>query len=149
MDQLKFVYVTYIDAPLEKVWAALTQPEFTRQYYGGRSIQSEWTTGASIKFLRPDGGIDLVGEVLEIAPPRLLSCTYHDAPGRHDLPPEAPSRLTFEVTAAHNVTKLTVTHDQFQPGSTLIHHVTQGWQMIFSSLKTLLETGKALPFVWD
>ena len=35
------------------------------------------------------------------------------------------------------------------PGSQLIHRVTQGWQMIFSSLKTLLETGRALPFEWN
>ena len=147
MEKPKFVYVTHINSPPEKVWAALTDPEFTRQYYGGRRIQSDWTVGASIKFLRPDGGIDLVGEVLRVEPPRLLACTYHDT--RHtELPPEKTSRLTFEISSGMGVTTLTITHDEFQPGSQLVNQVSVGWQMIACSIKSLLETGKPLPFAW-
>jgi uncharacterized protein YndB with AHSA1/START domain len=147
MEKPKFVYVTHIDTTPEKLWQALTDPEFTRQYYGGRRIQSDWTVGASIKFLRPDGGIDLVGEVLRVEPTRVLSCSYHDS--RHDeLPPEKASRLTFEISVTLGVTTLTITHDDFQPGSKLVNQVGIGWRAIACSIKSLLETGKPLPFKW-
>jgi hypothetical protein len=41
--------------------------------------------------------------------------------------------------------KLTVVHDDFEPGSTVATMVTNGWPPLLSSLKTLLETGEPLP----
>ena len=35
----KTVYVTYIAATPEKVWQALTEPAFTRQYFAGFAIE--------------------------------------------------------------------------------------------------------------
>ena len=40
------VYVTYIVSTPEKVWAALTSSDFTRQYFFGRSVESDWKTGS-------------------------------------------------------------------------------------------------------
>ena len=37
----KFVYVTYIRTSAEKLWEALTKPEFTRQYWFGVSLESD------------------------------------------------------------------------------------------------------------
>ena len=41
----RFVYVTYIRTTPEKLWEALTQPEFTRQYWAGRTVSSTWRKG--------------------------------------------------------------------------------------------------------
>jgi hypothetical protein len=41
--------------------------------------------------------------------------------------------------------KLTVLHDGFEPGSTVMAMCSQGWPALLSSLKTLLETGAPLP----
>ena len=41
--------------------------------------------------------------------------------------------------------KLTVVHDGFEPGSTVLEMVSWGWPDVISSLKTLLETGEPLP----
>ena len=41
--------------------------------------------------------------------------------------------------------KLTVTHDDFDPGSKVLAAVRNGWPMILASLKSLLETGSPLP----
>ena len=43
--------------------------------------------------------------------------------------------------------KLTVTHDDFDPGSVVLVGVTEGWPQILASLKTLLETGEPLALV--
>ncbi|MDR3401051.1 MAG: SRPBCC family protein [Chthoniobacter sp.] len=147
MEKPKFVYVLHINTTPEKLWDALTKPEFTQQYWGGRRIQSDWTTGASIKHLKPDGGVELKGEVLQAESPRRLSYTFHTVP-REGQPAEGPTRVTFEIAVTFGVTKLTIVHDGFEPESKMFLEVSHGWQAILSSLKTLLETGAPLPFTW-
>ena len=51
----------------------------------------------------------------------------------------------MEIEQAGEVVKLTITHEIDRPGSKLIGAVSVGWPKILSSLKTLLETGTALP----
>jgi hypothetical protein len=46
------------------------------------------------------------------------------------------------------VVKLTVTHDEFPPDSQIFPKISNGWPDILSSLKTLLETGRAIEFKW-
>ena len=41
--------------------------------------------------------------------------------------------------------KLTVVHDGFAPGSAVLEGIASGWPAVLASLKTLLETGSALP----
>ena len=47
MSESKFVYVTYIRTTPEKLWRALTAPEFTRQYWAGTWQDCTWEKGAS------------------------------------------------------------------------------------------------------
>ena len=54
----------------------------------------------------------------------------------------------FEVKPYRDVTCLTMTHDRLEPGSEMEKGITEGWPMVLSSLKSLLETGKALPVLW-
>src|SRR5579872_2761206 len=70
------VYVTYIVAPPEKVWAALTEAEFTRQYFFGRNIESDWKVGSTWRLAKPDGALDVQGKVLESDPPRRLVVSW-------------------------------------------------------------------------
>jgi uncharacterized protein YndB with AHSA1/START domain len=147
MASPEFVYVTHINAPAEKIWEALTQGEFTRQYWGGKLIQSDWTVGSPVNFIAPDGDVDLKGKVLQAVPPRLLSYTF-TARSRDGSERAEGTQVTFEITVEFGVTKLKVTHAGLKAGSPLLIEVSQGWQAILSSLKTLLETGKPLPFTW-
>jgi uncharacterized protein YndB with AHSA1/START domain len=142
MDKPQFVHVSYIATTPEKLWAALTNPEFTRQYWGGRSIQSDWKVGSPVRHVRADGGWDWEGEVLECEPPRVLSYTWKSTTGEKD------TRVTFKIEQTPTVLRLVVTHEGFEPGSKGLQQVTGGWQAILSSLKTLLETGKPLDFSW-
>ena len=52
-----FVYVTYIRATPEKVWQALTEPEFTRQFWSGTWQECEWKVGAAWRIMIPDGRV--------------------------------------------------------------------------------------------
>ena len=72
MAESEFVYVTYIRTTPEKLWRALTEPEFTRKFWVDTVQECEWKAGASWKLMAPDGRVADAGEVLEIDPPRRL-----------------------------------------------------------------------------
>jgi len=58
---------------------------------------------------------------------------------------ERRSRVSFDIEPLGQLVKLTVVHDGFEPGSTVLESVTRGWTIILASLKALLETGEVLP----
>ena len=72
MTDSRFVYVTYICTTPEKLWQALIEPEFTRQFWWGVWQESEWKPGASWRLMIPDGRVGDSGEILEIEPGRRL-----------------------------------------------------------------------------
>ena len=143
MAESQFVYVTYIRSTPEKLWRALTEPEFTRQFWVGTTQESEWKPGAAWRLVRPDGATTDSGEIVEIDRPRRLVLTWQN----HMFPEanaEGFSRLTYELEAKGDEVKLTVTHEMDRKDSKLIGKVSNGWPHILSSLKTLLETGESL-----
>jgi len=143
MDKSSFVYVIYIRTTAEKLWDALTLPEFTTAYWCGIRAESDWQPGASWKLMIPDGRVADSGEVLEIERPRRLVLRWRNE-FRPDLHAEGSSRCTFELEPAAEMVKLVITHEIDKPKSKLIAEVSNGWPIILSSLKSLLETGEAL-----
>ncbi|HTZ72118.1 MAG TPA: SRPBCC family protein [Acetobacteraceae bacterium] len=143
MTSDRFLYVTYIRTTAEKLWEALTQPEFTRQYWRGIRHESEWKAGASWKLVFPDGRIADSGEVLEYDPPHRLILKWRNE-FRPELREEGFSRATLTLEATGETVKLTVLHEIDVERSKLIEAVSGGWPSLLSSLKSLLETGKVL-----
>ncbi|MDR3622722.1 MAG: SRPBCC family protein [Paludisphaera borealis] len=143
MADSRFVYVTYIRTTPEKLWQALLDPEFTRQYWGGTWQESEWKPGASWRIMIPDGRVGDSGEILEIEPHRRLVLTWRNE-FKPELHAEGHSRLTYELEQHGDAVKLTLIHEMETPGSKLIQAVSTGWPAILSSLKSLLETGESL-----
>jgi uncharacterized protein YndB with AHSA1/START domain len=139
----RFVYVTYIRTTPEKIWDALVNPEFAKQYWFGAHMQSEWKKGAAWKIVLDDGRIADTGEIVEIEKPKRLVIKW-----RNEFMPEIKaegwSRCTIELEPAGESVKLTVLHEIDKDGSKLIQAVSGGWPKILSGLKSLLETGKPL-----
>jgi uncharacterized protein YndB with AHSA1/START domain len=138
------MYVIYIATTPDKLWEALTTREFTRRYWFGVWPESQWTVGSTWQLMGPDGRVCDSGEVLEIDRPRRLAVSW-----RHELDEDLRqigfTRATFALEPAGDVVKLTVTHEAPEGGEPFINAVSTGWPHILSSLKSLLETGKALP----
>jgi uncharacterized protein YndB with AHSA1/START domain len=143
MAESRFVYVTYIRTTPEKLWRALLEPEFTRQYWGETWQESEWKPGASWRIMLPDGRVGDSGEILEIEPHRKLVLTWQNE-FKPELHAEGYSRLTYELHQQGDMVKLTLIHEMETPGSKLIDAVSNGWPAILASLKSLLETGEPL-----
>lgn len=135
MTDSNFVYSLYIDAPVERIWTALTDGAFTRQYWSGRQIQSDWTTGAAVEILTEDGTVEVTGTVLEASPHSRLHYTWNS---RALGGPE--TNVLFELKPMAGSVQLLVTHGPLAADS----RVRDGWVAILSSLKSWLETGKPL-----
>jgi uncharacterized protein YndB with AHSA1/START domain len=137
------VYVTYIATTPEKLWAALTSSEFTRQYFFNRTVESDWNAGSPWTLRMPDGRVDVKGEVRESDPPRELVVTWNVDWIVEKLP-EAVVSYEIEPVGG-GVVRLTMTEAHPTPiPAYLLEGGRRGWPMILSGLKSLLETGKPL-----
>lgn len=140
MDRPKFVYTTFIQTTPEKLWEALINPEFTRQYWWGSHLETDWQVGSKLQSIS-ERGVDFEGEVLEYDPTNRLSYTFveTDKDGKLD-----KSKVTYELEQHDALVRLTVTHDGFEPGSHVFKSISGGWPALLSCLKSLLETGRAI-----
>jgi DNA-binding transcriptional ArsR family regulator/uncharacterized protein YndB with AHSA1/START domain len=155
MEPLEFIYTTYIRTTPERLWEALTNPAFTSQWWQ-TTFDTDWAVGSTM--IWDNNGViieDPAQVVLEAEPFSRLSYTWHtfspEMAERFDdevfdkLAQEKRSRATFELEPVGDQVKLTVIHDDFEPGSVAATMVRNGWPIFLSSLKTLLETGEPLP----
>ena len=137
----KFVYVTFIRTTPEKLWDALTKPEFTRVYWYDMVQESDWQEGSSWKLVFADGRIADQGKILVSEKPKRLVIAWQNE-WKPELKAEGASRAIFELEQTGPAVKLTVTHETSVPDSQLIVAVSGGWPLILSGLKSLLETGE-------
>jgi len=138
MSKPSFVYVTYIASTPEKVFKALTDTEATAKFWFGNAVTSDWKVGSPVAFHR-EGKLILSGKVIENDAPRRLSYTFTPHHGPHD--GSDTSRVVMDLEQQKNQVKLTVTHDDFAPGSTVFASISNGWPLVLSNLKSYLETG--------
>lgn len=143
MANSRFVYVTYIRTTPKKLWQALMDPAFTRQYWCETYQESEWKPGAAWRIVKPDGNAADSGEVVEIVPERRLVLKWRNE-FMPEMRAEGYSRMTYELEPMGESVKLTVIHEMDKPDSKLIGAVSNGWPHILASLKSLLETGESL-----
>jgi DNA-binding transcriptional ArsR family regulator/uncharacterized protein YndB with AHSA1/START domain len=158
MTATEFAYTTYIQSTPQRVWQALTDPAFTRRYWGV-ALESDWKAGSPVAWVVHDKVRLEHPEqvVLEADPPRRLSYTFHtftpefaeevglDQETLETIGRERRSRVTWQIEEDGPRVKLTLVHDDFDPGSRVLELVSGGWTPLLASLKTLLETGEPLP----
>jgi uncharacterized protein YndB with AHSA1/START domain len=140
MSKSTFVYVTYIRTTPEKLWTALTDAEFMKQYWFGMHCESQWKAGSPWKLVSSEGVIYDAGEIVEADPPRrlVIRWQHQDKP---ELKAEGYSLCTMEIEPSSTAVKLSITHSMERDGSKLIQAVSGGWPKVLSNLKSLLELG--------
>jgi uncharacterized protein YndB with AHSA1/START domain/DNA-binding transcriptional ArsR family regulator len=141
-DRPTFVYVIYIHSTPDRVWEALTDADLTAEYWGHSNV-SDWQVGSSWEHQRIDGTAvaDVVGTVVESAPPTRLVTTWA-APDA--APTTEPSQVTFDIEPYGDIVRLTVTHENLADEAERAG-AAAGWAAVLSNLKSLIETGHALP----
>ncbi|GAA4107762.1 SRPBCC family protein [Aminobacter aganoensis] len=142
-EKTSFVYVTYILSTPQKVFEAVTRPDVARRYWGHENV-SDWSPGSKWEHVRANDErtVELVGKVIEISPPSRLVISWANASQAAD--PASHSRVTFEIEEYESMVRLTVIHDELEAGSGMANGISKGWPIVLSSLKSFLETGRAL-----
>ncbi|HTN64717.1 MAG TPA: SRPBCC family protein [Burkholderiaceae bacterium] len=152
MKKPDYVYVTYIATTPEKVWQALTDTDMMREWWVdpnagcARVNVSDWRPGSRWEHQRVDdaGTVDIVGKVVESTPPRRLVFTWARPNDAED--DAKHSLVAFDIEPyGDRLVRLTVTHDDLERDPQMLAGISGGWPKVLSNLKTLLETGRALP----
>ncbi|MGH7717589.1 MAG: SRPBCC family protein [Gemmatimonadaceae bacterium] len=153
MTKPSFVYVTYIATTPDKVWRALVDTDVMRRYWvdpisnaPAHENVSDWKPGSRWEHRRVDeaGTVDMVGKVVESTPPRRLVVTWARPKDAEDA--SKHSRVTFDIEPhGGGLVRLTVTHEDLEGDPQMLEGISSGWPKVLSNLKTLLETGRALP----
>ena len=143
MSKSEFIYTTFIKTTPQKLWDALTNPEFHKQYWFGMYCTSEWKAGSPWEMHFSDGKVSDAGEIVESIPPRRLAIKWRNE-WKPELKDEGFSLCVFEIEPEGGAMKLTVTHSVDRSPSKLVEAVSGGWPKVLSNLKSLLETGQAV-----
>ncbi len=138
-----FVYTIYIAAEVDRVWNGLIDRELTKAYWKHFNV-SDWKPGSRWEHVRSDesGKVDIVGKVIEIAPPHRLVTSWSFP--EDEASPDKVSRVTYELEGLGSSTRLTVTHSELEVGSGMETGIRAGWPAVLSNLKSLIEAGRTM-----
>jgi uncharacterized protein YndB with AHSA1/START domain len=141
------VYEIIVRSEPEKVWKALTDSEETQKYFFHTRVVSDWAVGSSYRGYDQEGGISSDGTIVEIEPQSHLKTTFQPA----WLPTDnsTPSTVSWDVQVLGPATLLKLTHANIDDATFEAGQMGPGWVYILSSLKSLLETGEALPDLFN
>jgi uncharacterized protein YndB with AHSA1/START domain len=158
METVEFVYATFIRATPEKLWEALTNGDFSEKYWFGFRIEVEQKIGGAVRILPPkslEEHGEHAGKVLTCEPNRKLVYTWNPK-DRPELAKkrDSLSRVTYELTPMGQMVKFRLIHENLLPEDiekdpNTFKGVNNGWPAVISSLKSLLETGRAIEFEPD
>ena len=138
-------YDIYIAASPKDVWRGLVDGEMTSKYVYGTRLESSLKAGARFAYVG-DGAFEPVsGEVIAAEPERRLVLRWQ-ARWDEKVAKDRPSRVTYEIDpAGPEMTRLRLRHDDFEQETATYLGSADASPWMMSSLKSLLETGKALP----
>jgi uncharacterized protein YndB with AHSA1/START domain len=131
----------HIGVPLQRVWDEITKTGRIQRALYNTVLETDLKPGSRLRYYSPDKKrVFIVGEVVEVDPPRKFSHTY-----RFTTRLEPPTLVTWELVEEGGGCRVTVTHSGWSSEHKTPEKVAAGWREILGLLKQELETGD-LPF---
>lgn len=129
-----------INAPLQKVWQALTDPAMIKEWLFGTNAVSEWKKGSSITYNGEWEGKQYQdkGEIIDIIPEKLLHTTYYSSMSGKEDKPENYANVIYEITPQNGDTLLSITNDNIDDEKGQ-EHMKENWTHVMEGIKKLLE----------
>ena len=131
---------TAIDAPIERVWEAITTPSLIKQWFFGVDTESDWTVGSPLVHTGEYQGKPYVdkGEILRFQPPRLLEHTHwSEVSGKPDRP-DQHQVVTWALSEHGDGTELRVSERNL-PSREAAETSESAWQVALGNLKQVVE----------
>jgi uncharacterized protein YndB with AHSA1/START domain len=127
----------HIGVPVQRVWDEITKTGRIQRALYNTVLESDLTPGSRLRYYSPDKKrVFIVGEVVEVVPPRKFSHTY-----MFTTSVEPPTLVTWELTDEAGGCRVTVTHSGWTAAHKAPEKVSAGWTEILGLLKAELETG--------
>jgi DNA-binding transcriptional ArsR family regulator/uncharacterized protein YndB with AHSA1/START domain len=142
MDKPVHIYKSYIRGSVEDVWDAITNPDKTVQYFYGTLVDSTWEVGAELNYNYADGTPASTGHIISIDTPKRLEFMFH-ALWDEQLRVEGPVREVWALAEVNGMVELSI--ELFDAGEKTLEDFSNGLAYIVAGLKSLVETGEALP----
>jgi uncharacterized protein YndB with AHSA1/START domain len=137
-----------IDAPAEKVWNILTNPDQTKKYMFGCETVSDWKPGSPLLWKGNYEGKEMVfvkGDIVDIDPGKYLAYTTIDPNSTIDDISENYLTVTYSLSEDNGQTLLTVTQGDYTKvadGERRYKEASnngEGWNPILVEIKKIAE----------
>jgi uncharacterized protein YndB with AHSA1/START domain len=138
-EPLKMVSRVVIKGRIEDVWREITKTDEPQQaIFGAKMHRLGLAAGSPIRMRTPDGKYtSVVGEILEVDPPRKLSHTMkftaYDDPW---------CKVTYELRETPEGVEFTLTSEDVVAGTKTAKDMARGGPFIVNTLKAVVETGR-------
>jgi len=131
---------TIINAPVNKVWEALTNPSLIKEYLFGTNTITDWKKGSPITYEGEWEGKAYKdkGYIIDIIPEKLLHTSYWSSIGGKEDKPENYNNVIYEVKPENGGTRITISQDNIVNEAEL-EHMNKNWGMVLEAMKKLLE----------
>jgi uncharacterized protein YndB with AHSA1/START domain len=129
-----------IDAPPEKVWRALTDPQLIKKYMFGSEVRTDWKPGSPITWQGEFEGRKYMdkGKIIAVEPGRRLEITHFSPLTGQEDRPENYHRVSYELQQTDGGTSLRLTQDN-SSSTEEAEHSAATWQMMLDGLKKVAE----------
>ena len=129
-----------INAPVERVWEALTMPEIIKQYFFGTNTFTNWKVGSPIIFKGEWEGksYEDKGTILEIEKNKMIKYDYWSSMSGIEDKPENYVIVTYHLTQVDTKTKLVITQENI-PDEKMKEHSEENWKKVMGDMKKLVE----------
>jgi uncharacterized protein YndB with AHSA1/START domain len=130
-----------IDVPIDRVWHEITKTGAIQRALNNTVLEGSLAPGSKLRWYSPSKQrVFVVGEVVEVAPPRKFSHTW-----KFTMSADAPTLVTWELTPVSGGCRVTLTHSRWTEGAKMYKSVATTWAEILKVLKIDLESG-GIPF---
>ena len=133
-----------IDAPVDRVWLAITTPELIKRWFFGVDTRSSWTEGGELVHTGELNGrpYEDKGVIVRIEPPTLLEHTHWSPMAGRPDHPENYETVTYRLTDLGGTSKLTVSEVNL-PSMDAKTISEKAWRSALDALKEQCESGGA------
>jgi uncharacterized protein YndB with AHSA1/START domain len=126
-----------IAAPRERVWEEITKTGRLQRAMANTILESRLEPGARLRYYsRNRKRVFVVGEVVEVVPPRRFSHTFV-----FTFRPETPTLVTWELEEIPGGCRVTLVHAGFTDQLATHQGVVSGWRDILTLLRAEIERG--------
>ncbi|NUU06832.1 SRPBCC family protein [Leifsonia sp. C5G2] len=130
----------HVDAPRDRLWHALTDPDTISRYLFGSRVETDWRVGSPILYRGEWDGrpYEDKGTILEIAPgDRLVTSYYSPLSGKPD-EPASYQTVSYLLADDGAGTLVTITQDGCADEAEA-QRMGANWAAVLESLKSVVE----------